>query len=105
MLLLLLLPIAVSAQNLGMNGQGFFPNHTEQDLIWLEQLPGNITIALPAGSDIKFTFPSADRPGFGLNIDSIEAWFANGGESDEVDESLEKYQQKYDVQEGNSIAM
>ena len=99
MLLLLLLPIAVSAQNLGMNGQGFFPNHTEQDLIWLEQLPGNITIALPAGSDIKFTFPSADRPGFGLNIDSIEAWFANGGESDEVDESLEKYQQKYDVQE------
>ena len=63
----------MQAQVIGGNGEGFSANFSEFDITALQQLAEEHPIAIrwPGGGDSKVAFPAINKPGLGMNIDSI----------------------------------
>ncbi len=62
------------AQVIGGNGEGFSANFSMNDVPSLLELTTEAPIAIrwPGGGDSKVSFPALDKPGLGMNEDSIK---------------------------------
>ncbi len=65
------------SQVIGGNGEGLTSVLTDSDISQLQMLNGIHPIAIrwPGGGDSKLAFPSLDKPGLGMNKDSIEKFY------------------------------
>ena len=75
--IILFLNTCAFCQLIGGNGEGFTSNVTSEDIENLQLLAKvhPLVIRWPGGGDAKVAFPALDRPGLGMNRDSITALY------------------------------
>ena len=72
-----LLSQSLTAQIIGGNGEGFGASFQDEDIRQITLLSTNSPIGVrwPGGGDSKVAFPAIDKPGLGMNIDSVNALY------------------------------
>lgn len=82
------------SQTIGANGEGLTEKYLPADISLIQDL-GHIAIAVPGGASAKNTYARLNVPGYGMRLDSINAWFAKY-KADENGEGLEKEIKDYE---------
>ena len=100
--ILCLINVVGNCQTLGLNGNGFFENRTQQSDDWIAQAVKGEEWALriPGGAIAKFADPFNVQKGWGLSyegIDSILDMYASSEEED-ITDAYTKWRQKADAQ-------
>ncbi|MEI2673657.1 MAG: hypothetical protein V9F05_06390 [Chitinophagaceae bacterium] len=72
-----LLSQSLTAQIIGGNGEGFGASFQDEDIRQITLLSTNSPIGVrwPGGGDSKVAFPAIDKPGLGMNINSVNALY------------------------------
>ncbi len=100
-----------SGQVIGANGEGFSGNITQEDISQIKDLAKYYPLAIrwPGGGDSKVAFPSLDKPGLGMNKDSLIALYdafrdnEDQVKEDELKKDLKNYET--DIQKTQSDLM
>lgn len=107
---IMIMAFGMNAQMIGGNAEGLTEKYQQSDLILIDQL-GDIVIAWPGGASAKYNEARLDRPGIGMQrqtIDYFNSVFGkdeNGSENlnndlkDLQQDSIDDRSQLYDLQE------
>ena len=100
-IILLMCANILTAQNIGINGQGYLENRTEQSDLWIKEAVGDKvwTIRFPGGAATKYVDP-LNGNGWGITyelVDSITARYGSDEEEATAD-AVTKWRRKADAQ-------